>query len=447
MHGMRTFAMPLAAVAAACLALSAGLAGCRSRRDRETRSDQAAEPPPRPRRRVSPPPATRPSATATAPATRPQPKPWLQPKTTTLEGSFKAFVKVSSYPAVLVPEVEDLPEIDGEMDALYRQATALKFRNLADPKKPLVAPTTAYVITARREMYIFFDCVSPNADALKAEVGERDGPVWNDEAVEIFLDPTGSRTAPYLHVVINTLGVTYDARGRDRRWDRKWDPKLRVEVNRHAKGWKLEVALPFKELVDDPVWVNRTWAGNLTRLARLPEGNEESAWCPTGSGSSHVPLRFGTFWLAGGTVYATDFAKWTGPRAVYRKAPHPVFRAAPAPFELIRKCRSVTPSPDKTYCFGITTLPNNAEAVVVATEDAAATITSVHGWKPFQARWINNKLLLVRRQAREEEGYYGIYDVERRQIVFEELYEDGTAIWERLSGVKRPRPPKPVPWP
>ncbi len=347
-----------------------------------------------------------------------------------------------------MPDIpDDIPDIDGEMDEMYKKATPLKLKNIADPKKPVAAPTTAYVITAKREMYVFFQCSLPPMDQVKAEVTERDGPVWNDESVELFLDPAGTRTGEYFHIVINTLGTTYDAKGAGRRWDRSWKPKLRIQTKVEKTGWRAEVAVPFKELVEDDAWVSRTWAGNLNRLARLPGGNEDTAWCPTGGRSSHVPAKFGTLWLEGGTVYSTDLAKWTGPRRVYRRAPGRIFRAAPAPFDAIKGCREITPSPSKTYCFGICTLPNNAEAIIVATEDAAARITSVHGWKPFQARWINNKLLLISRQAKLEEGYYGIYDVERRQVVFEELENDGVAIWERLSGKKRPGPQKPLPWP
>ena len=69
------------------------------------------------------------------------------------------------------------------------------------------------------------------------------------------------------------------------------------------------MAIPLKDLVKDPKKLNRVWAVNFNRMAYLIEGNEDTAWSPTGGPSSHVPGKFGCLWLDAGKVDNTKKKK------------------------------------------------------------------------------------------------------------------------------------------
>jgi hypothetical protein len=46
---------------------------------------------------------------------------------------------------------------------------------------------------------------------------ERDNAIWQDDCVEVFLDPLSRGTATGMHIVVNSAGVCYDAWDGDRR--------------------------------------------------------------------------------------------------------------------------------------------------------------------------------------------------------------------------------------
>ncbi len=233
---------------------------------------------------------------ATGAATQPVGKPG--------DKAFQAFAKKLSVPVVKVPVVAKAPKIDGVLDAVYKKkATPLKYKFLAGGSAKPTAATTVYVLSTKAELIIFFECKSPDMDALLADVRDHDGQVWNDDSVEIFIDPTNKRQVDgYVHIAINAVGTTAESKGPAGAQDSSWNPKLRLKTKVGKKAWTVEVAIGFKDLVPDPKKINRAWAANFNRMAYLIEGNEDTAWSPTGGTSSHVPGRFGCLWMEAGTV-------------------------------------------------------------------------------------------------------------------------------------------------
>jgi hypothetical protein len=101
--------------------------------------------------------------------------------------------------------------------------------------------------------------------------------------------------------------------------------------------------------------------------------------------------------------------------------------------ELILKCRNATPNSDGTCWFGQLTLADNSEALIVVRDDEAAQVTSLHGWRPLLAKWVNPKLLYLWRDVTEHHGYCCLYDVEQKTVLLEEDLDDGVNIWSVLS--------------
>ncbi|KKM60848.1 hypothetical protein LCGC14_1537660 [marine sediment metagenome] len=395
---------------------------------------------PTPPERPAPKPAATEPAPASAPAIEPTPKPapWTKVRKVTLDESFAVFTRLHKVSILRVPKVARAPAIDGRLDEAYKKAKPLTLRFLdARTDKP-TAPTTVHVVSTDAELFVFYQCTSPNADALRATITKHDGDVWQDESIEMFLDPGNlRRMETYLHVVVNPLGTTMEAKSPKSNAETGWNPKLRVKTVVGKRGWIMEMALPLADLTGTPGRTPRVWAANFNRMARLPDSDEDTAWCPTGGEDSHVPAYFGLLWLEAGNVY-TDYARWTGPRHSFGRPGKAMFRFVEVPPETLAKCKDLTPNADKTCWFGLGKLSGAGDSLVVLSDDKAVRVSSLHSWRPIQARWLNAKLLYITRQMDDTEGYYCIYDVPVGKVVVEETYNDGTRQWDRVRDKLRP---------
>lgn len=150
------------------------------------------------------------------------------------------------------------------------------------------AGTTARICRTPERLLLRVECQEPQIQALRASVTQRDGMVWGDDCIEVFLRVTGRPS--YAHFVVNPLGTGYDEHGRDASWNVPWD----CSAGRGEASWWCEIGIPFTSLGGAPS-EGSEWELNLCR-SRRPEP-ELSTWSATGSGF-HVPDRFGTIRFA-----------------------------------------------------------------------------------------------------------------------------------------------------
>lgn len=134
-----------------------------------------------------------------------------------------------------------------------------------------------------------------------ATLTERDGPLWTEEVVEVFVDPFGDLES-YFEVEINPLGTVVDLvlRRTASGWrkDFGWQAEGLVGTARRTDdGWTAELAIPFAAIGDAPPVPGTIWRANFLRIDR-PGGvgteAELSAWSPTGLRNFHRPEFFGT---------------------------------------------------------------------------------------------------------------------------------------------------------
>jgi hypothetical protein len=144
----------------------------------------------------------------------------------------------------------------------------------------------------------------------------RDDPLYQEEAVEVFLAPGSGDPVDYLEFEVSPLGVLWDGRVHNptsRRIDMVSDPSWDCPGIRWAAGrlgtarqdWWAELVLPWEGIVPGAVLSEtsrpRLWRANFYRIER-PEGGapEFTAWSPTlvSPADFHKPARFGTLELA-----------------------------------------------------------------------------------------------------------------------------------------------------
>jgi hypothetical protein len=200
--------------------------------------------------------------------------------------------------------VANAPKLDGVLDDVYKKVgTPLTFKYLSGGDAKPTAKTTVYVVSTKDALCIFATCETPDIDALLADVREHDGSVWNDDCVELFIDPANKREVDsYMHIGVNSVGTTAEAKGPKGDEDFSWDPKMKVATKVGKKAWTVELIIPFTEMGVKAGKINRVWAVNFNRMAYLLEATEDTAWSPTDGDDSHVPVKFGALWLDVGTV-------------------------------------------------------------------------------------------------------------------------------------------------
>jgi hypothetical protein len=145
---------------------------------------------------------------------------------------------------------------------------------------------------------------------------ERDAPLYEEEVVEIFVDPSGFPGDPdsYFEIEVNPLNAVMDLVLRRNRSgfkkDFAWncegletaitllgnstpdDAAKRETAGCLQPGWCAEFSIPFRSLNTGAR--QPEWRVNFYRIDRPQNAPRElSAWSPTGVGTFHQPGRFG----------------------------------------------------------------------------------------------------------------------------------------------------------
>ncbi len=191
------------------------------------------------------------------------------------------------------PAAGESVKVDGVLDeAAWKTATATGDFKLADGKAPK-SRTRLLVMRDDKTLYIAVECFeSPETLAsLKAGVLEHDGGVWNDDDVEVFIDPTGERRTHY-QVIVNSRGTTFDAYHDvpGEAPETKWEPRYASAVKVGPESWVAEFAFPL-DMFDQGGKSSTEWGFNVTRFRS--KADEYVFWSPVADGHANQPGQFG----------------------------------------------------------------------------------------------------------------------------------------------------------
>jgi len=182
-------------------------------------------------------------------------------------------------PRLSVAPTPAAPAIDGRIgEAEWRAASVVTdFIGTDSPKWRGVAGfdyaaarTTVRVTHDAKGLYVAFRCGEPEIETLQV-TGEkkRDGALWRDDCVELFLAPPGAGC--HYHFIFNSRGWTYDARSspatkRGSDWDMEGlAAAARVSPPGKGSHWTVEAALPFAGLGAAAPKHGEVWGINFAR--------------------------------------------------------------------------------------------------------------------------------------------------------------------------------------
>ncbi|MBI3666694.1 MAG: carbohydrate-binding family 9-like protein [Acidobacteria bacterium] len=154
-------------------------------------------------------------------------------------------------PLYRVAKAVDHIQIDGKLDE-FSWAIAQHvgpFTLIHDPGRKPEYPTEAAIVWDNENLYVSFACRDPEP---WGRMRRRDDHLWEEEVVEVFLDPNGDgknyaelEVSP--HNVVVDLLIPRPGAGSEEAI--KWDiTDLRTAVGRYAAGWTAEIAIPWRSL-------------------------------------------------------------------------------------------------------------------------------------------------------------------------------------------------------
>jgi cellulose/xylan binding protein with CBM9 domain len=152
-------------------------------------------------------------------------------------------------------------------------------------------------------VYFAFRCLDDN---IWATFKKRDQHLWDEEAVEVFLQADPQQPS-YIELEVNPLGTMLDIYLLDIRkplhyesWNSqklKWAVQVMgtVDGKNDDKEWTCEIALPMEDIVTAknlPPRSGDRWRLNLYRVENRPT-TALLAWSPTLKDDFHLPRMFG----------------------------------------------------------------------------------------------------------------------------------------------------------
>ena len=214
----------------------------------------------------------------------------------------------TSIPELHVPRAASAPSIDGDLSDWPPSAARTEpFVDTMTGAHEELAPT-ARLMWDDRALYLAFQVDDP---FLRSAGTERDDHLWEEDCVELMLDPDGDEQR-YLELQVSPRNVVFDTWFDSRRQPQPFghvawssgltaEVALRGEASDHEpdEGYTVELRIPWSALAIGPHPIGeaphagQTWRVALYALDVREDGQWGAGWSPPLEGDFHVPARFG----------------------------------------------------------------------------------------------------------------------------------------------------------
>ncbi|MFA5645764.1 MAG: carbohydrate-binding family 9-like protein [Candidatus Ratteibacteria bacterium] len=194
---------------------------------------------------------------------------------------------------ISIPFTSQKFQIDGRLnEKFYKDTLPLELVKFPGGGK-VNHETLSWISTDGEYLYIAFKCFDSKIERVVAKVKKRDGQLWNDDCVEIFLD-TNLDQKTYYHFITNSIGTKYDAfcslevydpiwhgkqlEAYNPAWNAEWEVKTFID----KEFWSVEIAIPLYQFL-----IKENFGLNLTR-----EGRQLASLVVIEGGTFHQPEKF-----------------------------------------------------------------------------------------------------------------------------------------------------------
>jgi len=217
-------------------------------------------------------------------------------------------------PRLAVMHTKRAPKLDGWLgEPVWSFASATG--DFVETRSGRDAPFRASAKLLWDEGYLYVG-VEVHDTFLRASYTKHDDHLWEQDCVELMIDPDGDGSG-YFEIQVSPRGVVFDTRYDSRRIPGPfghvdWDSSVRIGVSRRGHlddsdaddGYAIEMAIPWQafSLRDKPLRapaIGHEMRANLYVMDLSEERQRAAAWSPVGISDFHVPHRFGILALQG----------------------------------------------------------------------------------------------------------------------------------------------------
>jgi len=182
--------------------------------------------------------------------------------------------------------------VDGTLDeSAWAEAQEVTGFVLLDGSNVASQQTAVRVLYDSQNLYVAMTCFESQMEDVQANIVKRDGSLWADDCVEVFIAPS-EKPIPYYHFIVNSAGVRFDEVIWTQRMDQDsgWDAVWEAQASRGNDSFIVEMAVPFESLGSAVPKPGTVWRINFCR-GRQVEPKEFSCWSCT-FGGFHNPQAF-----------------------------------------------------------------------------------------------------------------------------------------------------------
>ena len=161
------------------------------------------------------------------------------------------------------------PDIDGvlrtnEWQGAARVGDFLQYQPIRG--NPAEFATTVFLLYDDTQLYVAFEAHDP--DPLISQMTVRDGQLWNDDSVQLYIDSFHDGRSGY-YFMTNVLGTQLDGRLSEdgNSDDQEWDAPWRSATERTDTGYTTEIAIPLSA-IQYRAGNGTTWGINFGRSRR-----------------------------------------------------------------------------------------------------------------------------------------------------------------------------------
>lgn len=150
-------------------------------------------------------------------------------------------------------------------------------------------------------LHLDFLCYERAMDKIRALCTRHDqSGMWDDDCVEIFLNPDPDDPTKSYHYIVNSKGAVWDGRlGFATEPAERWNGSATAAARLEATRWRVSVTIPFADLGIAAPAPGLRFRANVYRTRWVGGSLESSAWAPTNHPDYSVSKRYGSFALGG----------------------------------------------------------------------------------------------------------------------------------------------------
>jgi len=215
-------------------------------------------------------------------------------------------------PLYVCKKIDEDFHLTGKLDhPAWEQAHPVKLVD-AITGEPGRFATEVRLLYSDKFLYVGFNCED---DYTWGTVDKKDGPIYDEECVEVFLNPADTKHQ-YYEINLSPKNIVYDANVLNSRTPENQygrfhafpdfnleklatavNVKGRINETGMGKGWTVEYAIPFDEIFgapNTPPKPGEVWRVNFYRIdSPQKDQREHYAWSKTERAAFHLPWRFG----------------------------------------------------------------------------------------------------------------------------------------------------------